>query len=137
MKIFIVFVGFDKATSGRTYPEPRREREDKTARVRDGKNEGKGKEKSCHKGSCSLQKKSKLCLVKIVHVTLLCIKMHQPYLDAHILVYYFSIMKHLTIISPVYNIVYSCTVVKVYYVVKGCQYSACMVYIDASTSSQR
>ena len=69
VKIFVVFVGFDKAKSGRTHPEPRREREDKTARVRDGKNEGKGKEKSCHKGSCSLQKKSKLCSVKIVHVT--------------------------------------------------------------------
>ena len=101
----MVFVGFNKATSGRTYPEPRRERENKTARVRDGKNEGKGKEKSCHKGSCSLQKKSKLCSVKIVHVTLLCIKMHQPHLDAHILVH-FSIMKHLTIISPVCNILY-------------------------------
>ena len=133
MKIFIIFVGFDKATSGRTYPEPRREREDKTARVRDGKNEGKGKEKSCHKGSCSLQKKSKLCSVKIVYVTLLCIKMHQPHLDAHILIH-FSIAKHLTIISPVY--VYICTVVKVF-VVKDCQYSACAVYIDASTSSQR
>jgi hypothetical protein len=55
----MIFVGLDKGTSGRVYSEPRREGEGKTARVRDGENEGKGKEKSCHKGSCSLQRKSK------------------------------------------------------------------------------
>ena len=76
-----IFVGFDEGTSGSICSKPRREGESKAARVRDGKNEGKGKEKSCHKGSCSVQRKSKLCSMQFMHVTFLCIKMHQPHFD--------------------------------------------------------